>query len=79
MLLGQRGSPGKLNVYSTWYHQPERRAKRVHSPLPREAIAYAVGKVDATRLKGGRAHCSLVIYVYVNVNYESILLFYLGQ
>ena len=43
------------------------------------ALAHAVGKVDATRLKEGCAHCNFLIYVYVNVNYGSILLFYLGQ
>ena len=79
MLLGQGGCPGEFNVYSTWRHQSQRRAKRLHGPLPRKAVAHAVSKVNATRLKGGHAHCSLLIYVYVNVNYGSILLFYLGQ
>ena len=79
MLLGQPDGPREFDVYRTWLHKAQRGAQGLHGSLARKTAAHAVGKVSATRLKGGRAHNNFLIYVYVNVNYESILLFYLGQ
>ena len=79
MLLRQPWGPGELNVHRAGLQQTQGGPQGLHRALASEAAAHTARIVGTAGLERGRCHDDLLIYVYVNVNYESFLVFDLEQ